>query len=258
MYNDDREIRRGGAGDFNNLHHERLYSNKPTAFVNPVLLPPIGKSRHHCVYPFSGGELNLPNVPGSGSFVGGGGAGGYNFPYSGPPPPDPEADPLPTKNPNAQSPMGPGGASFASPGVGTGTGQWDDEFMGMDNSPPPPYTSLAPSGHIGGHMGQPTAPPPSIPPSMGGHPVGARPQFPPDMGANINQENVSPKPAPRSKFGEDGSTGGGAGFNLPDLPNIPDLPSVPGGNTVSGMDETNEDIDFDDLSKRFEDLKKKK
>ena len=36
-----------------------------------------------------------------------------------------------------------------------------------------------------------------------------------------------------------------------DLPNLPD--SVPGGNSAGG-----EDVDFDDLTRRFEDLKKKK
>ncbi|CAL4156085.1 unnamed protein product, partial [Meganyctiphanes norvegica] len=77
------------AGDFNNLHHERLYSSlglenlvkepthansvidlvltdKPTAFVNPVLLPPIGKSRHHCVYvrpePFMTDDANITST----------------------------------------------------------------------------------------------------------------------------------------------------------------------------------------------------
>lgn len=228
----------------------------PVGFpASPNMMPgPPGPIPTPFSYPQQGGVFNLPNVPGSASF--GGDAGGYNFPPSGPPPADPGADPLPPKNPNMQSPMGPG-ANFASPGAGTGTGQWD-EIMGLDNSPPPPYTSITPSGHTGGHMGQPTAPPPSIPPAAGGHPAGGRPLFPPDMGANVNQDNVSPKPAPRSKFGEEGNDSGAAGFNLPDLPNIPDLPSVPGGNSVSGMDDTNEDIDFDDLTKRFEHLKKKK
>jgi len=49
-----------------------------------------------------------------------------------------------------------------------------------------------------------------------------------------------------------------SGPSFPDLPAVPtDLPnlpdSVPGGNSAGG-----EDVDFDDLTRRFEDLKKKK
>lgn len=48
------------------------------------------------------------------------------------------------------------------------------------------------------------------------------------------------------------------GPSFPDLPAVPtDLPSlpdsVPGANSAGG-----EDVDFDDLTRRFEDLKKKK
>ena len=49
-----------------------------------------------------------------------------------------------------------------------------------------------------------------------------------------------------------------SGPSFPDLPAVPtDLPnlpdSIPGGNSAGG-----EDVDFDDLTRRFEDLKKKK
>lgn len=64
------------------------------------------------------------------------------------------------------------------------------------------------------------------------------------------QDGDQPKPAPRSKF--DGTN---AEFALPDLPSVPDLP---GTVTMSNPNETKDDIDFDDLTKRFEDLKKKK
>ena len=67
------------------------------------------------------------------------------------------------------------------------------------------------------------------------------------------QSDDQPKPAPRSKFGDENQD-----FGLPDLPNIPDLPSVPGGNTFAEPSDNKDDIDFDDLTKRFEDLKKKK
>ena len=64
------------------------------------------------------------------------------------------------------------------------------------------------------------------------------------------QDGEQPKPAPRSKFGE-----GGADFTMPDLPSVPDLP---GSATLPDPKENKDDIDFDDLTKRFEDLKKKK
>lgn len=64
------------------------------------------------------------------------------------------------------------------------------------------------------------------------------------------QDGEQPKPAPRSKFGE-----GDAEFNMPDLPSVPDLP---GTATLPDPSDTKDDIDFDDLTKRFEDLKKKK
>ena len=49
-----------------------------------------------------------------------------------------------------------------------------------------------------------------------------------------------------------------SGPSFPDLPAVPtDLPnlpdSIPGGNSAGG-----EDVDFDDPTRRFEDLKKKK
>ncbi|XP_033218082.1 IST1 homolog isoform X2 [Belonocnema kinseyi] len=63
---------------------------------------------------------------------------------------------------------------------------------------------------------------------------------------NLNrQSNQKPKPQPRSKMPTNN-------FNLPDLP------AVPSGNETPTGGENNEDIDFDDLMKRFEDLKKKK
>lgn len=39
---------------------------------------------------------------------------------------------------------------------------------------------------------------------------------------------------------------------------LPELPKVPKDDERPGTSEKNDDIDFDDLMKRFEDLKKKK
>lgn len=71
---------------------------------------------------------------------------------------------------------------------------------------------------------------------------------------NLNQ----PKPQPRSKMSPPtppSATAPPPGtFDLPNLPNVPsDLPDVP--NSDGNNDD---DIDFDDLSRRFEELKKKK
>ena len=79
---------------------------------------------------------------------------------------------------------------------------------------------------------------------------------------NSNDDSNTPKPAPRSKF-DDTGIGGGAGaeggasdvnlgFSLPDLPNVPSA-------TAKSNDPSpnNDDIDFDDLNKRFQELKKK-
>lgn len=66
--------------------------------------------------------------------------------------------------------------------------------------------------------------------------------FPPDLN---KQSDEKPKPQPRSKIPMNN-------FQLPDLPAVPsesELPQNP---------SENDDIDFDDLMKRFEDLKKRK
>ncbi|XP_050736318.1 IST1 homolog isoform X3 [Eriocheir sinensis] len=103
--------------------------------------------------------------------------------------------------------------------------------------------------------GQPIHPQPGMP--MGGYniPPGGPP--PADASADPLPEKISnmqdgeqPKPAPRSKFGE-----GDAEFTMPDLPSVPDLP---GTATLPDPSDAKDDIDFDDLTKRFEDLKKKK
>lgn len=60
----------------------------------------------------------------------------------------------------------------------------------------------------------------------------------------FQNKDEPPKPAPRSKI-NDGA-----------YPDLPELPSVPGDNPAPS--NKNDDIDFDDLTRRFEELKKKK
>lgn len=62
----------------------------------------------------------------------------------------------------------------------------------------------------------------------------------------------APKPSPRKTLNTT--------FDANDIPDLPDLPSVPvdnitGSSRGKGEDE---DIDFDDLTRRFEELKKRK
>ncbi|XP_043255698.1 IST1 homolog [Colletes gigas] len=67
--------------------------------------------------------------------------------------------------------------------------------------------------------------------------------FPPDLNKQSDQK---PKPQPRSKMPMND-------FQLPDLPAVPSEDDLPPNDPSS-----NEDIDFDDLMKRFQDLKKRK
>ncbi|XP_042218589.1 IST1 homolog isoform X2 [Homarus americanus] len=108
------------------------------------------------------------------------------------------------------------------------------------NLPNVPGQPIYPGGGMGAFNIPPGGPPP---PDPSADPL-------PEKINNNLQDGEQPKPAPRSKFGE-----GGADFALPELPSVPD---VVGGNTFSDPSETKDDIDFDDLTKRFEDLKKKK
>lgn len=68
--------------------------------------------------------------------------------------------------------------------------------------------------------------------------------------------NNTPKPQPRSKMSPPPSASAPPPVDdLSNLPNVPlDLPDVPSSEGNNNED----DIDFDDLSRRFEELKKKK
>ena len=61
----------------------------------------------------------------------------------------------------------------------------------------------------------------------------------------LTQSDQKPKPQPRSKI------------PMNDF-QLPDLPAVPTDNDTAQNPGENDDIDFDDLMKRFEDLKKRK
>ncbi|XP_066150697.1 IST1 homolog isoform X4 [Euwallacea fornicatus] len=113
-------------------------------------------------------------------------------------------------------------------------------FVGFPQPPYPPnldhpafYPNLVPE-----KAGGPSAPPPSF-----------NYNIPPDEHKESNTDYLNtdhkPKPQPRTKLNND--------FNLPDLPSVPDLPPVGSANGNKDDDE----IDFDDLTKRFNQLKKR-
>lgn len=84
---------------------------------------------------------------------------------------------------------------------------------------------------------------------------------PPPRYTSINPVNLQnankPKPQPRSKLPPGNPTLPSAppALDFPSLPNVPnDLPDIPGAEKKNDEDE----IDFDDLSRRFENLKKRK
>ncbi|XP_017048668.1 IST1 homolog isoform X2 [Drosophila ficusphila] len=86
---------------------------------------------------------------------------------------------------------------------------------------------------------------------------------PPPRYTSINPVNLQnankPKPQPRSKLPPGNPTFPSAppALDFPSLPNVPnDLPDIPGAGAEKKDDE--EEIDFDDLSRRFENLKKRK
>ena len=78
------------------------------------------------------------------------------------------------------------------------------------------------------------------------------------------QSDDKPKPLPRSKLspnsgGPGQQSRGDDGFlDLPELPSVPTDSFPPPDETLRPGNPENDDIDFDDLTRRFEDLKKKK
>lgn len=71
--------------------------------------------------------------------------------------------------------------------------------------------------------------------------------FPPDLHDQNNQSDEKPKPAPRSKMSPGKE-------NLPDLPELPAVPT----DSFPALPGPSDEIDLDEIVRRFEDLKKKK
>ncbi|XP_052845524.1 IST1 homolog isoform X3 [Drosophila gunungcola] len=163
----------------------------------------------------------------------------------------------------------------------------------LPDMPMPPSTkpfNYPPFGGPGGGGGgggacaapQPMQPPPpfayNIPPNQPAPPAVLPPKCAEEKDLNTNfinresnntdgsgspDENIlnanKPKPQPRSKLPPGNPTLPSAppALDFPSLPNVPnDLPDIPGAGAEKKDDE--EEIDFDDLSRRFENLKKRK
>lgn len=98
---------------------------------------------------------------------------------------------------------------------------------------------------------------------------GPPPYFPPDVKSTINPNEASTAsdPANSTAAAPENKEEKMPDEKIPDLPatgnlDLPELPGVPAdtpvhGNTPDGKDD-DDDIDFDDLTRRFEALKKKK
>jgi len=80
-------------------------------------------------------------------------------------------------------------------------------------------------------------------------PVSSRDDIPPPSydTATMGRDGVSGVPRP-NQFPPD----------VPQFPDIPDLPDVPRSDNATPQDGANADVDFDELTKRFEELKKRK
>ncbi|XP_050074886.1 IST1 homolog [Anopheles maculipalpis] len=173
---------------------------------------------------------------------------------------------------------GSGGSSGGSGGGGTAAPTPNVGFVAY----PPPIPQLPvvppavpfqyPAGPSGQNFGGASAPPPfsyNIPPNSSekeevkdlninanflneergvSDATGPPPSYSSLSPDDNMQNSTKPKPQPRSKFSPE--------LNFPPLPNVPlDLPEVPDGDENKN---DNDEIDFDDLSRRFEELKRKK
>lgn len=183
-----------------------------------------------------------------------------------------------------------GGSGGSSSGGGGGGGApAPPGFIGYPQPPAlPQLPTLPPSvpfsypGTSGQNYGSASAPPfnYNIPPNPSGPPADEEKDLninanflnqekhasgesgPPPSYASLSpddnmQNSTKPKPQPRSKISPE--------MNFPTLPNVPgDLPEVPNDSTPTGSTgggaggQNNDEIDFDELSRRFEELKKRK
>ncbi|XP_022096122.1 IST1 homolog isoform X2 [Acanthaster planci] len=242
-------VRKGECEFINEgLKHKLGVQAPPKRLVENYLVE-IAKS-HNVAYEPDPSILNPPDIDGllmdlgdealSGNKKGGGGGGGIsvqlppqqqNYP---PPaqvyPPPAQAYPPAAQGypPPASNPAYPPPTQTYPPAAS----------LRMNDSRPPSYNNLA-SSH--GPPSRPNAPPvgpatPRAPPYSENDPM-----YPP----NVQQSNHGPPAATAEPA-------------MPVLPQVPTTSFPPLDNSVGGNSGGGEDVDFDDLSRRFEELKKKK
>ncbi|XP_065341062.1 IST1 homolog [Cloeon dipterum] len=189
------------------------------------------------------------NLGGGGSGGGGGGGGGM------PQPPGfigfPQPPALPSDFKPFSYPSGASGSSAASgpagfvapplPNVGPNAPNFEPHFSAKSSNLS--YNIPPDNSNASASVSTPTASPKK---ALNTDPQDEPPppytNFPPDVNTN---KGAIPKPAPRAKMPDN--------FDLPELPSVPsDEFPAPGSASLD-----NDEIDFDDLTRRFEDLKKK-
>ncbi|XP_034656676.1 IST1 homolog isoform X2 [Drosophila subobscura] len=189
-----------------------------------------------------------------------------NLSGSGGPPPQMGFIGYPAVPPLPNMPMPPTGKPFNYPPFGGGGGGGGGAAACAGPQPPPPFAYNIPPNQ----PPQPTMP--SMVPGKCAEEKDLNTNFinrqkpnndPPPRYTSINPVNLQnankPKPQPRSKLPPGGPTLPSAppALDLPSLPNVPlDLPDIPPGPADKKEDE--DEIDFDELSRRFENLKKRK
>ncbi|XP_003724278.2 IST1 homolog isoform X1 [Strongylocentrotus purpuratus] len=188
-----------------------------------------------------------PSGPPGGPSGGGGGGGGMpiaQMPSAPPPQPQPQAQAqAPTPYPPAVHP------GMAYPPQHNKGGPpplpCKPPVGGLPNGPQPPM------GAAGGYPQMPNPLPPSVPaPPYEFHDSNPTPYPPPAATNTPTQPPVMPpSQPPTSQLPSD---------SIPNLPAVPINSFPPLDATVGGKSAGGEDVDFDDLTRRFEELKKKK
>jgi len=160
------------------------------------------------------------------------------------------------------------GLPFNGPGGGLAAGGLP--YPPSPSHPQPPDAALYPPPATG--FGAPDLGPGYPPNNAGGYP-GPGASMPPSYNDTMKTDHESPNAPPLPSKGPAGGPPAGPGLlqppsniNLPEIPGdgLPNIPSPPrsGGVTPSGGPGGafggNDDVDLDDLTRRFEELKKRK